>query len=284
MITTIPTLRATPVESYSEQGRTILVKREDLCAPDGAPPFSKIRGLLAHLSQLKAEGVTTVGYVETSISMAGWGVAWACEQLGLDAVIYDPQYKCTPAVLAYHRKQWARYPVTLEPIQAGMARVNWNVARRRLSERYGTQAVLLPLGLPLLESITATAAEAALVAATHQVDVVVVNVGSGTIAAGVWRGLAAAGGAGTVYGVMGRTGDVGRKRRLIEQKAGLSSGGLFSTPWEFRLEDPGWQYTTPSTHRCPFPCHAYYDRKAWQWLCENLGGLDGQVLFWNIGH
>ena len=37
-------LRDTPVEEYDG----IYVKREDLCAPEGAPPFSKIRGLVKH--------------------------------------------------------------------------------------------------------------------------------------------------------------------------------------------------------------------------------------------
>ncbi len=275
-------LRTTPVETYTVADRPVLVKREDLCAPPGAPPFSKIRGLFVHLTKLKAAGYQVVGYVETCISMAGWGVAWACEQLGLRAVIFDPQYKQTPAVLAYHRKQWARYPVTLIPQQAGMARVNWNIARNQLLAQYGPSAILLPLGLPLAESIEASAVEAARAASATPFDAVVVNVGSGTIAAGVWRGLRT--GQGTVYGVMGRTGDVTRKQRLIERKAGVSSAGLFKAPWRFELIDPGWQYTDKSVHPCPFPCHAYYDRKAWQWLCENIDAIPGQILFWNIGH
>jgi len=42
-------LRDTSVEEYDG----IYVKREDLCAPEGAPPFSKIRGLVKHLEKLK---------------------------------------------------------------------------------------------------------------------------------------------------------------------------------------------------------------------------------------
>lgn len=272
----------TPVGVHTVQGRDIYVKREDLCAPAGAPTFSKIRGLMPHLTKLKNEGYTTIGYVETSVSMAGWGVAWACAQLGLNAVIFDPQYKETPVILAYHRHYWEKYGATLIPIKAGMARVNWNISRKLLLERYGEHSVLLQLGLPLQESIQATADEMILTHSGVDFDTVVVNVGSGTIAAGVWRGLVS--GSGIVYGVMGRTGDMVHKLKVIEDKAGCTNTGLFSSPWRFQLVDPGWAYTQASGYPCPFPCHPYYDRKAWEWLCTHLDELPGRILFWNIGH
>ena len=90
----------TPIEVYND----IYVKRDDLCFEYPAPPFSKCRGLLMHLAKLKKQGYKYIGYTETSISMAGWGVAWACQELGLTAIIFDPQYKDTPEVLKYHRK------------------------------------------------------------------------------------------------------------------------------------------------------------------------------------
>lgn len=62
-------LNDTPIEEYEG----IHVKREDLSAPPGAPPFSKIRGLVRHLEKLKKQGFIGAAYVETSVSMAGWG-------------------------------------------------------------------------------------------------------------------------------------------------------------------------------------------------------------------
>ena len=92
-------LRAnTPVERHvlyhREKGEIpFYVKREDMaCAPPG-PPFAKIRGLSIYMQALQREGVETVGYMDTSISMAGWGIAYLAQQLGMRAVLFYPAYK-----------------------------------------------------------------------------------------------------------------------------------------------------------------------------------------------
>src|SRR5690606_14344341 len=113
-------LRDTPIEEYDG----IYVKREDLCAPEGVPPFSKIRGLVKHLEKLKREGYIGVSYVETSVSMAGWGVAWACYHLGMKCRIFNPVYKKSIPLLEFHRQQWERWGAELVDIPAGMAKVN----------------------------------------------------------------------------------------------------------------------------------------------------------------
>lgn len=276
----------TPIESYFVGDKTVYVKREDLCAPEGAPPFSKIRGLVPVLKRLKAEGVKTVGYTETSVSMAGWGVAWGCQMLGLKAVIFDPQYKETPSLLAYHRKQWAKYDAEIIPIKAGMAKVNYYVSRGLLFDNYDPdwsgKAVMLPLGLPFPETIDAAEEEAkrTILATKFDARTIVINVGSGTVAAGVLRAYRDK----TVVGVMGRTGSIEGKRKVILKKAGLDRGGFFNNaPKDFRLVDPGWEYTERSHCDCPFPSHPWYDLKAFQWLVENIKSLEGPILFWNIG-
>lgn len=272
----------TPIETYEVQGQKVYVKREDLCAPEGAPTFSKIRGLIPHLQHLKECGFCTVGYTETSVSMAGWGVAWAGEQLGLKTVIFDPQYKNTPPLLHYHRKQWSKFSnVVLIPIKAGMAKVNWNISKNILREQYGDKAILLPLGLPLDESVEATACEASNTLNELDFKTVVINVGSGTMTAGIWKGLDKK--QGLMYGIMGRTGSVYNKLNTIQKKSGKLNSGLFSSNWKLKLVNPGWEYTQMSKYPCPFPCHPYYDRKAWQWLCENINQLEPPILFWNIG-
>lgn len=269
---------STPIETYNG----IDVKREDLCAPEGAPPFSKIRGLVPYLERLKKHGYSGVGYTETAVSMAGWGVVWACKKLGLRAVIFDPLYKSPPPILEFHRQQWQKFDnVEIISIKAGMASVNWYISRKLLQGQYGNQYKLLPLGLPLVDSVEATAQE------TQKVDwgqyrSVVVNVGSGTMAAGVWKGIDK--GFGIIYGVMGRTGSKGRKLKTIEKKAERSNSGLFRADWEMQLIDPGWGYSQKCNHPCPFLCHPYYDRKAWKWLQENIDSIPKPILFWNIGH
>jgi hypothetical protein len=80
---------------------------------------------------------------------------------------------------------------------------------------------------------------------------------------------------------MGRTGNADLKTLQVLDKAGQLSKGLFRSG--LTLMDPGWDYSKPSLAECPFPCHPYYDLKAWQWLTENIDQLKGNILFWNIG-
>ena len=83
---------------------------------------------------------------------------------------------------------------------------------------------------------------------------------------------------------MGRTGNINQKKELIARKAKILPGGLFGNYLDLNLIDEGWEYTQKSEIQCPFPCHEYYDLKAWEWLTKNIESLTGTVLFWNIGH
>lgn len=269
----------TPVERYIIEGHEIFVKREDLCAQPPLPPFSKVRGLLKHLEKLKAQGIRTVGYTESSISMAGIGVAAIGRALGLAVVLFDPQYKETPKTLLVHRRWWAKFNPVIVPVKAGMVKVNFNISRAILRERYGEEtAVMLPLGLPFEETIEETAKEVDRTP-TAQYRTLVVNVGSGTICAGIVRGMEFENA--HIYGIMGRTGDVTRKRELIIKKSRVFEFPIRKFP--LTIVDPGYQYTQPEDYPCPFPCHAYYDRKSFRFMMENIDSLEPPILFWNIG-
>lgn len=270
----------TPVEVYKVDGVPVYVKREDKAASPPAPPFSKVRGLMQRVKILKAQGCSAIGYTETSISMAGWGVAWACKILGMKAVIFDPQYKKTPPLLKMHRAHWKAFKATLIPLPAGRAKVNFYASRKILFDRYGESAVVLPLGLPLADTVHETFLEGVRTRPQlGETGTLVVNVGSGTICSGVvqafphWR----------IFGVLGRSGDLQHKYVHIEKMSGVPVGGILNSQLE--LIDPGWEYTERSQEACPFPCHPWYDLKAWEWLTENIHKLNEQppVLFWNIG-
>lgn len=268
----IELLTDTPIEEYYG----IYVKREDLCAPPGAPPFSKIRGLVKHLENLKRRGYIGAAYVETSVSMAGWGVAWACYHLGLKSLIFNPVYKKPVPLLEFHREQWRRWGAEVVDIPVGRAKVNYYKAQKMVPKGYK----LLPLGLPLPETLEETARIAE--RCVNDFRSIVICTGSGTITAGVW--MATLPGR-TVYGILSRTGDIGhKKRRIINNEYSLLSG--FQGP-KGRLEliDPGWEYAEPSKATVPFPCHPWYDAKAWEWLMENRRQceLEPPILFWNIG-
>ena len=272
----------TPIELYDG----IYVKREDLCFQPPAPPFSKCRGIIKHLELLKLQGITTVGYVETSISMAGWGIAWACQLLDMQAIIFDPQYKETPPTLAYHREQWVKFPATkIIPIKAGMAKVNWYICRQLIKEY--PNSILLPLGLPFKETIEETCKEVQETLKVSKIGfkTIVCCVGSGTICAGIWKGLDVLQKANILLiGVMTRTGSVEAKKGVIEKKADMSNNGIFRSMVKLALYDSGYEYTQECKVEVPFPCHSFYDAKAWAWILENRMYLKEPIMFWNIGH
>ena len=202
----------TPIESYNIGKYPVFVKREDLCCPSPGPPFSKVRGLIPVLERLKSEGITTVGYTETSTSMAGWCLAWGCYMLGgLKAVIFDPQYKKTPYLLKQHRKQWYQFDPDIIPIPAGRAKVNWHISKKILKKKY-LNSYLLPLGLILPETIEATKKEA-LKTDIKNFNSLIIPIGSGTIAAGILKAVCDYNI--NIYGICCRETDISMKRNKI---------------------------------------------------------------------
>ena len=96
-----------------------------------------------------------MAYVETSVSMAGWGVAWLAPKFGLKPVIFEPQYvindkrlkqKPDLKVFAYHREQWNKLNAQVIPIKPGMAKVNYNTARKYIRENNLTDRWALLVG------------------------------------------------------------------------------------------------------------------------------------------
>ena len=118
-----------------------------------------------------------------------------------------------------------------------------------------------------------------MIASNTRPDVTVINVGSGTIMAGILHGWID--GDGKIIGVTGRQSNLKQKLAKICKKSKKTFGGLFPNPVE--LYNSGYECTEYSKIKTPFPCHPYYDKKAWEWLTDNIVGLKGNILFWNIG-
>ena len=269
----------TPIEVYDG----ILVKREDLsCLPPG-PPFAKVRGLQKRLEYLKRKGVSIVGYTETNISQAGIGVSWLCQELNMTAVIYCPMYKKPQAILNGYRKQWENFGAVIMEIPAGMAKVNYYICKKKLLEEFGASAIMLPLGLPFKESITAVSEEFKLtLPKIKNIKSVVMCIGSGTMAAGVLKGIYESPLQKIkLYGILCR-----KSKNIVEKKKKILMGSetiSFISKTDFSVIDMGWEYTQESKSECPFPTNKYYDLKAWQWLMENKNKIPQPILFWNIG-
>lgn len=274
----------TPIEKYQIDGGEIFVKREDLCSIPPLPPFAKVRGLYAHLVKLKSLGISVVGYTETSISMAGVGVSVIAKELGVRAVIFNPVYKEEQEVLTFHRSKWKEFGADIIDIKAGMAKVNYHISRKLLLEEYGNCAIMLPLGIPFSETVDEVAKEF-IISKCDRFKTIVICVGSGTMAAGVLKGIRLANANVDVFGVLCRmTKRLSTKRSLILAHAGIVIGGDF-----FYLIDFGYEYTQKVDIDCPFPSNNFYDKKAYKFLAENRkvgynkNKFKEPILFWNIG-
>ena len=276
----------TPIIDYDK----VWVKREDLCFSPPAPPFSKCRGILSHFKTLKEQGIETVGYVDTTISMAGWGVSWACREVGMKAVIFGPTYKKKPSTyetLVQHWRRWEEMGAEIIPIQATRTGVNWYIGRRILKEKYGEKALLLPLGLPFAETIEETEKEfvKTIRSLPTPPKTIVLCIGSGTICSGIWRGMNQLEMRDTkLYGITCHNAILAEEKiKRIEEKSGVKTNGLFKSPISFQVILSVYNYTSRPKENAPFPCNPYYDLKAWEWLMQNRSQLEEPILFWNIG-
>lgn len=277
----------TPIELYDIEKGKVSVKREDLCCPYPGPPFSKIRGVVKRMQKMKEEGITAIGYAETSISMACWGLSWSAKQVGgIQVYAFMPKYKGgQPSLLEYHRKMWESFGAITVPIESpNRGKINHYKGRKWL-EKNDPSGVMIEMGIPFPETTEETAKQVRLTA-LDDCKSLVVNVGSGVICAGILNGLSLKGLDIPVYGVTCRKYEtmpsIEKRISLIFKRSGVFYAGLFGYS-NFHFVNSNIDYTTPETFPAPFPCNPYYDRKAWKWLCENYDRLEKPVLFWNIG-
>lgn len=268
-------LRAnTPVEHYPEFD--LWVKREDLsCLPPG-PPFSKTRGVFAHIAS-RPEPV--IGVLDTFHSQAGHAVARACEILGKTCINFYPHYKADAGKeLRPPQKASAALGAVLEPLPAGRSCILYHAARKQTEARGG---YMMPNALKLAESVTETAKEVATVLGKG-IDQVILPCSSGTIAAGVIKGFEEAGEAPTYVLHLGYSRSIDALERYLIEASGLRYN-LDLLRERFRFVDEGYQYKDKARpgEDPPWPCNAYYDLKAFRWWVKYGEGQD--ALLWNIG-
>lgn len=283
-------LRDTPIEEYEiDQGR-VFVKREDLACSYPGPPFAKVRGLLPNLIRLKQEGIDTIGYMETTISMAGWGISYFCRELDLNAVIFYPCYKDKNIRenQEFQIEKWKEFGAKIVPLEnPNRMKINFYRAQKRLKES-NPNCYMLPLGLPFPETVQEIAKQIALF--DQKYESIVICIGSGTMAAGVLRGLNDKKMTSTVYGIFCAPKNIENMHKKILASANLDNSSRKgfnilkkSNISSLNLYNEGYEYTQKEEIKCPFPCNPYYDRKAWAWLLRNYDSLKKPVLFWNIG-
>lgn len=277
----------TPFETYELHGRQILVKREDLCCPYPGPSFSKMRGVVAHIEQRPEK---TIGVLDTFHSKAGWAVAWACRELGKQAIDFWPRYKADGDRKYLPRRQQVQaHALGADTIalQAGRSAVLYHQAKKILSGSWGhldEGAYMMPNALKLPESITENAAEVV----RSDLDLpkcatIVISISSGTVAAGILLGLH------QIHRLdwykvilhMGYSRSPEACFKYMEKVAGISLEGRV----QFINEGYGYKDAAKGVE-IPFPCNPYYDAKAWKWMSDprNLDQFGPEpIVFWNIG-
>jgi threonine dehydratase len=266
----------TPLEDH-RASFNMVVKREDLCCPPG-PHFSKTRGVFAHIAKREEK---IIGVLDTSHSQGGWAVAQACHLLGKQAVVYYPVFT-KPRPLGNSQVQAQALGAMLVPLQAGMSAVLYHQAKRDLSHHNG---YMMPNALKLEETVSETAAEFRRTWLEYRnllddVGSVLVSASSGTIAAGLWRGMEALSLPLVVH--MGYSRPADAVHAYIVKMSGRPDPNH-----RIYLHDEKYSYkdTARAGGDPPFPCNEHYDLKTFRWwnkLDRSHYGI-GPTLFWNIG-
>ena len=272
------------------------VKREDTACTLPGPPSAKMRGLSRHMQMLKDTGVKTVGYMDTSVSMAGWGISYFSNLLHMQSVLFYPEYKD-----GYRQNQaeyvprWEEFGAAVCPLpHPTQHQINIHRAQRLFNDNV-RNGVWLPNGLIFKETLDAVEEEAQRTFTENVPGTIVISVGSGVMLAGVMRGLLRANvRVQAIYGILvHRDTSAGKKLTDVLNLArfsGSDTAQLFSTlpdvsdvTDELEIIQTDYMYTQTPTIKCPFPCNPYYDLKAYEWMVQNYERLPKHIMLWNIG-
>jgi hypothetical protein len=298
---------ATPLEDYrSRYG--LVVKREDLSCPPPGPPFSKMRGVVAHMQARYNEGVRLFGALDTVHSQAGHAVALGARELGVPCINFFPVYKADvntspfpeapeaqKGLLQLSEDEWMalRDPqlrsralgAELAPLQAGRSAILFHQAKKGTLERGG---YMMPNALKLPEMVQETADEVVRTfehASREEYQFLrtrpwIIAASSGTIAAGVVRGLRTMveGDLPQIIVHMGYNRPREAVRKYIFEKAAVKG----EVP--LKLIEEGYSYADKAKpgETPPWPCNPFYDLKAFRWWLRSRRD-DEQAVLWNIG-
>jgi len=266
-------IKSTPIIPYIIKGKEIFVKREDLCIEQ--TNFSKMRGVVTNLKKVSNK---VIGVLDSLHSKAGWGVSYVGKNLNKQVVLFYPKYK-GEIQPRYNQIQALKFGAEIVPLQAGRSCILYHQAKKILQYKY-KDSYMLPNALKLQESVDETAIELINTTPESLLDntVWIVSVSSGTIGAGVLKGLLKLNAKVNVIVHLGYSRSISQLKGYMEKKSGdLSKLKIF-------FIDEKYSYKDSVKGNVPFPCNPYYDLKAWNWLINNLDKLKGKkIMFWNIG-
>ena len=279
----------TPLEDHRDTFG-LVVKREDLICPPPGPPFSKTRGVYRHVKSRVESGQKLFGALDTFHSQAGHAVSAACAALGAQCLNFYPVYKADAGKpVRAPQQRSGELGAELVGLPAGRSAILYHTARRLTEERGG---YMMPNALKLPETIEETADEVvrtfeAADRHTHKwlsTRPWLISASSGTIAAGVMKGLLRmTSGQVPMLVHLGYNRSPDEARKYIYEKAGdpvERRTRMIIVNEEYAYKDQAKPGVTP-----PWPCNPWYDLKAfrwWLWHREQDTRIQEAVL-WNIG-
>lgn len=265
----------TKLEKYKYNGYEFFVIRDDLKFPFPSPNFSKIRGLKKYFEKLHNSGVKVVASQDTIISRVGWGVAYFAKMYDMKHYSFYPQ-----GHYDFYRRMTEYFGSELIPLRGNRASIFKFQAEKYLAKIGVKNYHYIPVGLRLYESKTE---HMNMVENMDLLDgaTLIVCVSSGTIASGILAGILKNNYSTNFVGVLVHNFKKRYDKILNEAKQIV---GVYKKPKSsYNIVDYGFKYNQKAKIYVPFPCDEFLDRKAFQFMIENINRLPEPVVFWNIG-
>jgi len=227
-----------------------------------------------------------IGVLDTYHSQGGWAVARACKLLHKTCVEFYPVRKAEPGWFGPVQKECADLGAITRPLQAGRSAVLYHAAKAYLAK--SPNSYMMPNALKLPEMITETVAEVWRTSVPGGwPETVIVSASSGTIAAGVLKGLTEVGwprpgvrGNFIVHQGYSRT-----AQRVADYMGKMIGWDGERVRASVSFVDEGYAYGDEARGDTlpPFPCNVFYDLKAFRWWVREGRAKYGEALLWNIG-
>jgi len=255
----------TPVEYYPLYN--IFVKREDMCC--NVERFSKARGFLPELTNIKEQGLTIIGWEEAGDYRAAKCVASICKYLNLELHIWGKPIEKLPKevreVSQLRLKDIEKYGAKIHFYDRKyLVKIHWYKHRHEVQ-------YMIPLGGDKSFMKLGISQEVKKTDLTN-IKEIVVCMSTGGLLQGLLQGT----------GFLQNINNIFIYAILIQERKPIKL-----TPTEqkrVKFIDMGWKYyDLSSIYPLEFPCNLQYDAKAWKWLIENRKILSDKVLFWNAG-
>jgi len=275
----------TPIETYTlKRGKheyKIHVKREDLFAQDPAPHVAKLRGLNLWVKKQSEKGVKCIGALDTrGISKSAWGLACCCQGTDIKPLAFYPQLKVDSG-LHINQQKAKDLGAEIIPLSAGRYKILYSRAKKIVEGRGG---IMLPEGIKLRETVSEVAKTVGMVPKELLTGSIVICSGTGTITAGLIKGLIQNNAEIDKLYVVSCGMSI--NKQLIEIKKLLVDDDFLpieKIPEYVQFIPPRYNYYEPCEISVPFPCSTFYDKKAWQFMSDYIYGLKAPLIFWNIG-